>query len=76
MIQAMLLLLVPFFIYASSPFETQKGRIFDTSIFDTKKSADNEKAMNNEKIKCRTVCDKKLYKEQKIAEAVSFYKTK
>jgi L-cysteine desulfidase len=37
-------------------------------------SKENDLAMENEKVKCRWVCDKKLYKEQKIAEAISFYK--
>ena len=30
--------------------------------------------MKNKKIKCRWVCDKKVYKEQKIADAISFYR--
>jgi hypothetical protein len=42
--------------------------------FEKKISKENEAAMNNEKLKCRWVCDKKLYKEQKITEAISFYK--
>lgn len=45
------------------------------SSFETKFSPENEKAMENKKIKCRWVCDKKLYKEQKIADAISFYKS-
>jgi len=42
--------------------------------FEKKASKENVDAMKNKKIKCRLVCDKKLYKEQKIFEAVSFYK--
>jgi hypothetical protein len=42
--------------------------------FEKKPSKLNCDAMKNEKIKCRWVCDKKIYKEQKIAEAISFYK--
>lgn len=42
--------------------------------FEKQASRENTEAMQNEKIKCRWVCDKKLYKEQKIAEAISFYK--
>lgn len=42
--------------------------------FEKKSSKENTQAMQNEKIKCRWVCDKKLYKEQKISDAVSFYK--
>lgn len=44
------------------------------NTFEKKASKENNEAMKNEKIKCRWVCDKKLYKEQKISEAVSFYK--
>jgi hypothetical protein len=44
------------------------------TLYDTKLSDANKKAMQNKKIKCRWVCDKKIYKEQKIAEAISFYK--
>lgn len=61
---------------ALSPFETPKPNNFDLSVFDTKKSEANIKAANNQKVKCRYVCDKKIYTEQKIAEAVSFYKKK
>jgi len=43
-------------------------------IYDTKLSKSNREAMENKKIKCRWVCDKKIYKEQKIEEAVSFYR--
>ena len=48
--------------------------IFAESIYEKKVSDVNKKAMNNEKIKCRWVCDKKVYKEQKILDAISFYK--
>jgi len=44
------------------------------SSFETKVSPENRKAMENKKVKCRWVCDKKIYKEQKIADAISFYK--
>jgi hypothetical protein len=44
------------------------------TIYATKVSKQNIEAMHNPKIKCRWVCDKKIYKEQKISEAVSFYK--
>jgi hypothetical protein len=43
-------------------------------LYSSKPSNANKEALQNRKIKCRLVCDKKLYKEQKIAEAVSFYK--
>ncbi len=45
------------------------------TIYATKASKQNVEAMHNPKIKCRWVCDKKIYKEQKIAEAISFYKS-
>lgn len=48
--------------------------LLSNSSFETKVSPENRKAMENKKIKCRWVCDKKLYKEQKIADAISFYK--
>ncbi|MFT7860758.1 MAG: hypothetical protein ABXS93_07460 [Sulfurimonas sp.] len=44
------------------------------TIYESKFSDANKKAMNNPKIKCRTVCDKKLYRQQEISKAVSFYK--
>jgi len=43
-------------------------------IYDAHFSKANHAAMENKKIKCHWVCDKRLYTEQKIAEAVSFYK--
>jgi len=48
--------------------------VFANTTFETKVSPENREAMQNKKIKCRWVCDKKLYKEQKIADAISFYK--
>lgn len=34
----------------------------------------NKKNTQDNEIKCRLVCDKKLSKEQKIIDAISFYK--
>jgi hypothetical protein len=48
--------------------------LFSEHIYNTKVSEANKKAMQNAKIKCRWVCDKKIYTEQKIADAISFYK--
>ncbi len=48
--------------------------LFCEKIYDTQFSKENRAAMENKKIKCRWVCDKKIYTEQKISEAVSFYK--
>jgi hypothetical protein len=43
-------------------------------LYEPALTQENRAAMQNKKIKCRWVCDKKIYKEQKIAEAISFYK--
>lgn len=67
-------LLLPILLHAISPFESPKPNSFNLSAFDTKRGVENEKASANPKIKCRYVCDKKIYKEQKIADAISFYK--
>jgi len=48
--------------------------LFGERIYETQVCNANKKAMENKKIKCRWVCDKKIYKEQKIQEAVLFYK--
>lgn len=48
--------------------------LFADIKFEKRASKENVEAMQNKKIKCRWVCDKKLYKEQQIAEAISFYK--
>ncbi len=61
-------------LQADSPFETPKSTNFDLSAFNTKKTIENEQAMKNPKIKCRWVCDKKIYKEKEITDAISFYK--
>lgn len=68
------LLLIPILIMAQSPFETPKAYHLDLSKFNTKRTKENTKAMENEVVTCRYVCDKKIYKEQKIADAISFYK--
>lgn len=44
------------------------------SIFETKRERSNTEAQQNPKIQCRVVCDKKVYKEQQISEAIEFYK--
>ena len=48
--------------------------LFGETLYESKASKENRDAMQNRQIKCRTVCDKKIYKEQKIESAVSFYK--
>ncbi|MDQ7068414.1 MAG: hypothetical protein Q9M40_10830 [Sulfurimonas sp.] len=48
--------------------------LFSEHIYEKKLSKENRAAMQNKKIKCRWVCDKKVYKEQRIADAISFYR--
>jgi len=72
--KTLIILICPLLLCAISPFESPKSNSFDLSVFDTKRSIENNKAMENKQIICREVCDKKLYKEQKIANAISFYK--
>jgi hypothetical protein len=67
-------LFLPFLLMASSPFETKVSTTYNLDMFNTKLTKINKEAMANKKIKCRIVCDKKIYKEQKMAEAISFYK--
>ncbi len=67
-------IIFPLLMFASSPFDTKEAKKFNLSAFEKKKSIENKKASENEKIKCRLVCDKKVYKEQKISDAVEFYK--
>ncbi|MCK9453706.1 MAG: hypothetical protein M0Q20_00960 [Sulfurimonas sp.] len=69
----LLLLLFPLLLIAKSPFDSKKVD-FDMSAYETKKNELNESAGKNSKIKCRLVCDKKIYKEQKISDAIEFYK--
>ena len=68
-----ILLLFPLLLIAQSPFES-KSNSYDMSAYETKKSELTEMAKNNAKIRCRYVCDKKVYKEQKISDALEFYK--
>ncbi len=69
-----ILLIFPVLLLAQTPFDTPEPKQFNLSSFNTTGNQLNQKASENKKIKCRWVCDKKLYKEQKIAEAISFYK--
>jgi len=67
-------LILPALLFSQSPFETPKNKQFEYLAFETKQSIEAQKATKNSKIKCRLVCDKKIYKEQKISEAIEFYK--
>jgi hypothetical protein len=70
----LLYLLLPFYLFAAGPFDVPKPQKFDLSAFETKRLKIHEITSENEKIKCRYVCDKKIYKEKEIGDAVSFYK--
>ena len=65
---------LPVLLFGLSPFESPEPNSFELSAYETKKSIENEQASQNTKIKCRIVCDKKIYKEQKISDAIEFYK--
>jgi len=71
----LLLIIIPITLLAVSPFDSPKDKHFNLSAFNTKTTDENTQAMKNKKVRCRYVCDKKIYKEQKIADAISFYKT-
>lgn len=66
--------LLPLSAFALSPFDTPKEVHFNLSAFNTKTTTENKQVVKNQKVTCRYVCDKKIYKEQKIADAISFYK--
>lgn len=59
----------------ASPFYTPSKPAHDARIFDTKETPIAKQTSENKKLTCRVVCDKKIYKEQKIAEAISYYKS-
>ena len=72
MMKITIVLLLPLILFAQSPFESPEPHQFDLSMFNTAdKVQTKEKTI---KVVCRFVCDKKLSKEQKIEEALSFYK--
>ena len=62
------------FLFADSPFDSPKEKAFDVSVFETKANSLNKQAQQNNKVKCRWVCDKQIYKQQKIADAILFYR--
>ncbi len=72
MMNKILFLLLPFVLFAKSPFESPEPKQFDLSIFNTANKV--EKKEKTVRVICRFVCDKKLSKEQKIEAALSFYK--
>ncbi len=69
-----LFLFLPLLLLAQSPFETLVIKDMNMSAYETKKSKASEQASKNAKVTCRLVCDKKVYKEQEISEAIEFYK--
>lgn len=68
------LLLLPVILFGDCPLGIPEEVSQDLLAFDVKENSLNKQASKNEKIKCRMVCDKKIYKEQKIADAILFYK--
>ncbi|QFR50354.1 hypothetical protein FJR48_11705 [Sulfurimonas lithotrophica] len=70
-----LLLTFSLTLYAAGPFDSPSSKHYDMSAFHTQKNLENKKASENEKIICRKVCDKKIYKEQVISDAINFYKS-
>ncbi|OIP54320.1 MAG: hypothetical protein AUK54_06650 [Helicobacteraceae bacterium CG2_30_36_10] len=69
-----ILLLLPALLFAAYPVSVPKEGCVNISSFDTKSNSLNKQTSKNKKIRCRMVCDKKIYKEEKIADAISFYK--
>ncbi|MFA5234867.1 MAG: hypothetical protein WC390_10750 [Sulfurimonas sp.] len=69
----LLFLLAPLMLLAQTPFDTIAKNV-DVSAYEKKKSKEVEQASKNMKVTCRLVCDKKVYKEQRISEAIEFYK--
>ncbi len=67
-------ILLPILLFGLSPFESPEPNSFNLSVYETSVWIEVEKASNNQKVRCRLVCDKKLYKEQKISDAIEFYK--
>jgi len=68
-----LFLFLPILLFAVSPFESLGPNSFDLSIYETRKSVIHEREHKNKK-KCRIVCDKRLYNEKRISDAIEFYK--
>lgn len=67
-------LLLPLLLVAQTPFDTVAAKNVDMSAYEKKKSYAVEQASKNVKVTCRLVCDKRVYKEQKISDAIEFYK--
>ena len=68
------LLLLPALLFGEPAVGAPQELYLDIPAFEKKANSFNVEASKNEKIKCRMVCDKKVYKEQKIADAILFYK--
>ena len=63
-------LVFPLLLNAQSPFESIVTPPHKASVFNTTATKINKKI---DKIMCRIICDKKIYKEQVISEAIAFY---
>ncbi len=69
-----LLLILPAILFGDCAVGSPQETYMDVPAFEAKANSLNAQASKNEKLKCRVVCDKKIYKEQKIADAISFYR--
>ena len=63
-------LILPLFLSAQSPFESIVIPPRSASVFNTKTDI---KPSSDKKIKCRYICDKKIYNLQVITDAINFY---
>lgn len=69
----MFILLYSIVLSAQSPFDTPQYSMYDLSVFDTDRTLSKTK-YESEKVRCRYVCDKKLDREERIEDAILFYK--
>lgn len=69
-----LILLFPLLLFGLNPFEPSDSGSLKHSTHKTDKSKKKMMSSKNTQIRCRCVCDKRAYKEQKISDAVLFYK--
>lgn len=56
------------------PFDSKEPVSYDLSIFNSNHKIEDERAFKNSQIRCRKVCDKKMTVEQRMLEAITFYR--
>lgn len=71
--KCLIYLTLPLLLNAQSPFESVATAPHMADMFNSTKNKIYIKVSENEKIKCRYVCDKKIYREQVIADAIAYY---